>query len=254
MKISYGDNGAAKQEVLPPVVSAPTPYQPQPPVAPPRSRKLVSAGVGGMFGVMLSAAVLFGTETLAPADYKPSAIMGGYQGRLAAEVRARELETQAKYDAWIQQAQISIAQQQVGYQGQVQAVVANYQAAYERARLFSDATARIQQDYAHQVMVQKRQQQQPSTTVVSWAQVLADVLRPFDPETSQNIEDYADDTSQRLRDKLDDSIQQGVTVDVAGWDTGLPSPDAVRADLGKVKPIVIPPPPHISRDKPEGQD
>ncbi len=247
MKINYGDNGEATQEVVP-LPAAPAIYQPQPPVAPLRSRKLVSAGVGGICGFVLSATALFGAETLAPADYKPSAILGGYQGRYQAEIRAHDLETQAKYDAWVQQAQISVGQQQVGYQGQVQAVIANYQAAYERARLFSDATARIQQDYAHVVLVQKQQQQAGSTKVVSMAQVLADIVRPFSPNTAEKIDEYADDVSGRLREKLDASIQQGVTIDVMGWDTGLPSPEQVRADLEKVKPIVIPAPPRISRD------
>lgn len=251
MKISYGTDGTAQQQDAPPPVPV---YQPQPPIAPPRIGKIFSAGFYMFFGMVLLALALFGTETLAPADYKPSAMMGGYQGRFQAEIRAHELETQAKYDAWMQQAQISIAQQQAGYQGQVQAVIANYQATYERARLFSDATARIQQDYAHVVLMQKQQQQAGSTKVVSMAQVLADIVRPFLPDAADKIDDYANDVSGRLRDKLDASIQQGVTIDVAGWDTGLPSPEQVRADLGAIKPIVIPPPPHISRDRPEGQN
>lgn len=250
MKISYEENGTAQQDVLPPVPA----YQPLPPVVPPRPRKLVSAGMNMMVGVLLAGCALFGAETLAPADYKPSAIMGGYQGRLAAEVRARELETQARYDAWIQQAQVSIAQQQAGYQGQVQAIIANYQAAYDRARVFSDATARIQQDYVHLTMAQKQQQQAGSTMVVSWAQMLADILRPIDAAVSDMVDSYADDVSARLRGKLDASIEKGITIDVAGWNTGLPSPDQVRAEIGGIKPIVIPPPPHISRDAPEPRD
>lgn len=253
MKISYGNDGTAQQDIVP-VVPPPPPYQPLPPPLPPRRNRIVSAGGNMMVGALLLSCGVFGAETLAPPDYKPSAILGGYQGRMAAEVRARELETQAKYDAWIQQAQISIAQQQVGYQGQVQAVVANYQAAYDRARLFSDATARIQQDYSRQVLSQKRQQQDSSSGLVNLAQLGADLFRPFDPAISENLQTYADETSARLRERLDDSIQQGITVDVEGWDTGLPSPDAVRADLDKLKPIVIPPPPRISRDVPEGHE
>ena len=250
MKISYEENGTAQQDVLPPVPV----YQPLPPVAPPRPRKLVSAGMNMMAGVLLTGCVLFGTETLAPADYKPSAIMGGYQGRLAVEVRARELETQAKYDAWVQQAQVSIAQQQASYQGQVQAVLGNYQAAYDRARVFSEATARIQQDYVHLTVAQKQQQQAGSSAVVSFTQMLADVLRPFDADASGKIEAYSEDVSNRLRGKLDASIRQGMTIDVAGWDTGLPSPVVVQAQLATIRPIVIPPPPHISRDAPEARN
>lgn len=247
MKINYGDNGEAAQEVLP-LPAAPAIYQPQPPVAPPRGRKLVSAGFHMFFGMVLLMLALFSAETLAPENMRPSAVMGGYQGRLQVEIRAHDLETQAKYDAWVQQAQISVGQQQVGYQGQVQAIVANYQAAYERARLFSDATARIQQDYAHVVLVQKQQQQAGSTKVVSMAQVLADIVRPFSSDTAEKIDEYADDLYTRMRSKLDDAVQQGITINIEGWDTGLPSPEQVRADLEKVKPVVIPAPPRISRD------
>jgi len=38
-----------------------------------------------------------------------------------------------------------------------------------------------------------------------------------------------------------------VTIEVEGWDTNLPSPETVRAELGKVKPIIIPSPPRIHR-------
>lgn len=254
MKISYGNDGTAQQDIVPALPPPPPPYQPLPPPLPPRRNRIVSAGANMMVGALLLSCGVFGAETLAPPDYKPSAILGGYQGRMAAEVRARELETQAKYDGWIQQAQISIAQQQVGYQGQVQAVVANYQAVYDRARLFSEATARIQQDYSRQVLSQKRQQQDSSSGLVNLAQLGADLFRPFDPTISENLQTYADETSSRLRERLDDSIQQGITVDVEGWDTGLPSPDAVRADIARIKPIVIPPPPRISRDPREGHE
>lgn len=247
MKINYGDNGAAAQEVLP-LPAAPAIYQPQPPVAPPRIGKIFSAGFHMAVGMLLLMLALFSAETFAPENMRPSAVMGGYQGRLQVEIRARDLETQAMYDAWVQQAQISVNQQQVGYQGQVQAIIANYQAAYERARLFAEATTRIQQDYTHQIMIQKRQQQEGSGTVLNWAETLANVLRPFDPNTAEKIDEYADDLYTRMRSKLDDAVQQGITINIEGWDTGLPSPEQVRADLEKVKPIVIPAPPRISRD------
>lgn len=108
--------------------------------------------------------------------------------------------------------------------------------------------------YSRQLLSQKRQQQDSSSGLVNLAQLGADLFRPFDPTISENLQTYADETSARLRERLDSSIQQGITVDVEGWDTGLPSPDAVRADIARIKPIVIPPPPRISRDPREGHE
>ena len=243
--IEYGE-GTPRQDYDPAFLPVPM-YQPQPPVAPPAPKPRMSAGMGMIGGVLLSAAALFGAETLTPFAYKPSTVMGDYHGNMAAQTRAQELEVQAMYDEWVQKAQISVIQQQEDFRTQLNAVLANYQAAYDRARIFSDATAKMQQDYMHQVMVQKREQQTGSSSVINLAQVLADVLRPFSPELSDQFDTYADDTAARLRAKLDDAVQNGVTIEVEGWDTNLPSPETVRAELGKVKPIIIPSPPRIHR-------
>ena len=57
---------------------------------------------------------------------------------------------------------------------------------------------------------------------------------------------YSDSMSRDLTNRMTAAAMEGARIDVTGWDTGLPSPDAGRADLARFEPRPIPPPPVLS--------
>jgi len=214
---------------------------------PPRRRR-VPAVVQAALVSVTTAGLFIAMEVLAPVAAKPSTWLGSYNGRLVAETSAHQLETHAKYEAWAKRVELSVAQQNEAYRTNLQAIGVSYQMAHERARMFADATARIQQDYLHQRMAQTQSTQSGDLAVINLARIFGDLAVFIDPNAAQTAHAYADTISDRLKKELDEAVQTGVTVEVDGWDLNLPSPAEVTAKINAVPPLKIPPLPEISRD------
>lgn len=225
-------------------VAPPFPFQI---VAPPK-RPFISAGVGMIGGALLCAAAFYSAEMFAPLEYRPSTFTGTYSGRYAAEIKAHELETQAEFEDWAAEVRVSAEQQQEQYRATAQSMLQNYQATYDRTKIFADATARLQQAYVQQSMDVARSQQSMDVTVVNFARLFGRLAGLADPELGQSAIDYADSIGGQLQDELDRSVIEGVTVDVAGWDIDLASPQDVQSAFENIAPITFPDPPSISRD------
>ncbi len=222
-------------------------------VAPPK-RPFISAGVGMVGGALLCAVLFYAAEMFAPLEYRPSTFTGTYSGRYAAEIRAHELETQAEFEDWAAEVRVSAEQQQEQYRNIAQSVLQNYQATYDRTRIFADATARLQQNYVQQRMDVTRSQQGMDVTVVNFARLFGRLAGLADPELGQSAIDYADNIGGQLQDELDRSVTEGVTVDVEGWDIDLASPHDVQSAFENIAPITFPDPPSISRDASAEED
>lgn len=216
-------------------------------VAPPK-RPLVSAGVGMIGGALLAAGAFYAAEMFLPIEYRPSTFTGTYSGRYAAEIKAHELETQAEFEDWAAEVRVSAEQQQEQYRATAQSMLQNYQATYDRTKIFADATARLQQAYVQQSMDVARSQQSMDVTVVNFARLFGRLAGLADPELGQSAIDYADSIGGQLQDELDRSVIEGVTVDVEGWDIDLASPQEVQSAFENIAPITFPDPPSISRD------
>lgn len=231
------------------------PYRdPLPPIVDDRQfRKARGSVLGGMvsasimFLLLVLAVILL--EVFAGPQLRPSSFLAMFHGRQIAENKAYELETQAQYDAWAREVEARTNQIIEQYRAKTQAMQMNYQAVYERARVYSAATAEMQKDYVHQTMTQTRAQTTGSEQLANWANFFADIFRPVDPQLSENLETYSQGVSDRLRAKLDESVSKGVTIDVEGWDTGLPTPDQINQTYSDIKPLEMPPLPRMSRDK-----
>ena len=165
-----------------------------------------------------------------------------------AETNAHQLETHAKYEAWAKQVELSVAQQNEAYRTNLQAIGVSYQMAHERARMYADATAKMQQDYTHQRMAQTQTMQGGDIAVVNLARIFGNLAVFVDPNAAQVAHEYADTISDRLKKELDQAVQTGVLVKVEGWDLNLPQPADVTAKINAVPPLKIPPLPEISRD------
>ncbi|MCW2368826.1 hypothetical protein [Sphingobium sp. B11D3D] len=232
---------SAPQEVLPPLTPMPHYY-----MAPPK--RGISAVLMAFVASVGTLGVVISLEMAAPTDWKPSSVFGSYNGRLAAEIKAHDLETQAEYQNWAQGVQLSVNQQVDAYRTKIQAVGGHYQAAMERAQMFAGSTARMQEAYLQQKMGQVIAQQGGDYTVINMARILGDLFSIGDEQTGRQIHAYADNISDRLNRELNQAVQSGVLIKVDGWDTNLPSPYEVQAELANVPPIQLPPLPRMSRD------
>ena len=249
--MDYG--GDAPQQsgmVAMPQMVAGQPYQ----ILMPPQKKRVSAGAGMFFGILLCGSVLYGAEMFAPPEFRPSTLTGSYSGRYAAEIKAHDLETQAKYLDWAEEVKVSVAQQQEQYRATAQGMIANYQAAYDRSRIYAQTTAQIQHEYIQQRADIARQQQGTDGLVVNLARLLGRGLNAYEPGSGDDALAYADGIGQQMQDEVTRAVQSGATISVEGWNTGLPEPEQVRADFGKLSPIAFPELPKISRDAVDAVD
>lgn len=243
--MDYGGDAPQQSGMVaaPPMVAG-HPYQ----VVMPPQKKRVSAGAGMFFGVILCGAVLYGAEMFAPAELRPSTFTGSYGGRYAAEIKAHDLETHAAFMDWAEEVKVSVAQQQEQYRAAAQGMLNNYQAAYDRSRIYAQTTAQLQQDYVNQRTDIARQQQGTDQLVVNMARLWGRVVNVIEPGKGDDALAYADSIGSELQDELNSAVQNGVTVSVDGWDTGLPPPAEVRATIEAMPPITFPDLPEISRD------
>lgn len=244
--MDYGGDAPAQSGAIavPQQVAAAQPFQ----IVMPPQKKRFSAGAGMVAGVILSAAALYVAETFAPPAFRPSTFTGSYGGRVEAEIKAHDLETQAKFLDWAEEVKVSVAQQQDQYRNAAQGILNNYQAAYDRTRIYAQATAQLQQNYMQQRTEIAREQQGTDVFTINFARIWGRISNVLDEGSGDAALDYADSVGEQLQDELTDAVQNGVTVDVAGWDTNLPSPQQVRGEFDKLPPIKFPDPPKISRD------
>jgi hypothetical protein len=244
--INYHDDGNGAGDGAP---ALPV-HQPRHPAAimmPPRRRR-VPAVLQAAFVSVATAGLFITLEVTAPIAAKPSTWLGSYNGRLVAETNAHQLETHAKYEGWAKQVELSVAQQNEAYRTSLQAIGVSYQMAHERARMYADATAKMQQDYTHQRMAQTQTMQSGDIAVVNLARIFGNLAVFVDPNAAQTAHAYADTISDRLKKELDEAVQTGVLVKVDGWDLNLPPPADVTAKINAVPPLKLPPLPEISRD------
>jgi hypothetical protein len=194
----------------------------------------------------LGALALTGAEKYGPADWRPSTIVGTYDGRIAATVKAAELNQQARFDAWAAEARIATDQNAESYRAMMNAMIANYQASYDRGRIYAEAATRMQGQYASMRMNQVNAQSGSETGIINLVRMIGHGANALEAGSGNEALAYSDSMSRDLSNRMTAAAMEGARIDVTGWDTGLPSPDAVRADLARFAPRQIPPPPVLS--------
>lgn len=192
---------------------------------------------------LTGAAFFFGAEAYAPDGFRPSDLMGTYEGRITSAVKAAELEQQGKFDAWAGQVKVSVDQQVEQYRNQNQLTLAHYQAAMERAKIFVDATTRIQGQYVAYRMQQTQSQQATDIAVINWARLFGRIANGLEDGAGDAALNYSRNLGNELSTELTDAANGGATISVNGWDTGLPTIDDAQREIQRLKPITIPSPP-----------
>ena len=194
----------------------------------------------------LGALALAGAEKYAPDTWRPSTIIGTYDARVASAVKAAELNQQARLDAWAVEARIATEQNAEAYRGMMAATLANYQASYDRAKIYAEAATRMQGQYAQMCMSQVNTQSGAETGIINLVRMIGYGANALEAGSGNDALAYSDAMSRDLSNRMTAAAMEGSRIDVTGWDTGLPSPAAVRAEIGRFRPVPIPPPPVLS--------
>jgi len=207
---------------------------------------------------LTGAAALFTWETVAPEGYRVSTFMGTYEARVAAAVKAAELQQQSRYEAWAGSVKIAAEQNAEQYKALTQGVLSNYSATYDRAKIMAQAATQMQSNYLSVVMNQKASQQGGDTAIISFTRMIGRGLNALESGAGDAALNYSHDLSNELTQEMADAARAGARTDIVGWDTGLATPDQVRATIMSIEPLRIPPPPSIGEaatsigDRPEG--
>src|SRR3546814_2697996 len=85
--------------------------------------------------------------------------MGTYDARIAAAVKAAELQQQSRFDSWAANVTLAADQQSQQYKAVTEGVLTNYTASYDQAKIATQAAYEFQVRYASPIMGQKTQDQ-----------------------------------------------------------------------------------------------
>lgn len=196
--------------------------------------------------IVIAGSIFFGAEALAPANFKPSHLVGSYEAAISEQVKAAELRQQAKFDSYVKQVELANAQNVEQYKANAQAVLAGYNASWDRAKIFADATAKIQTQYVAYRMDQVRNRQSPDIGIANLARLWGRVANVMSPGSGDSAMEYSNRLGAELEAGLTAAAQNGQQISVEGWDTDLPSPAEVEQRLAALKPAPLPPPPSFA--------
>ena len=196
--------------------------------------------------IAIVGALFFGAEAFLPIEAKPSSLVGTYDARLQAQVEAATNQQKARYEGWAKQVELVKAQNTDKYRAATQGVLQHYTAGYERAKVFAEATARIQTLYVQARIAQRQVQQSGDQSIISLTRMFGRLFNVLEPGSGDAALSYAEGLSRELQSELDAAAQNGQTISVEGWNTDLPDPAEVQAQLEALKPEPLPPLPELS--------
>lgn len=194
---------------------------------------------------MTGAVMLFTWETYAPEGYRVSTFMGTYDARIAAAVKAAELQQQSRYEVWAADVKLAADQQLEQYKAVTQGVLQNYSATYDRGKIITQAAVELQGRYVTTLMNQKTQEQGMDVGIINLMRGFGRVMNGLDNGSGDDALAYADNLGGLLRKEITDAARDGAGTPVVSWDTGLASPGEIAGALATIKPLRIPPPPSI---------
>jgi hypothetical protein len=194
----------------------------------------------------LGALALAGAEKYAPDTWRPSSIVGTYDARITSAVKAAELNQQARFDVWTAEVKVASDQNAEAYRAAMNATLANYQASYDRAKIYAEAATRMQGQYAQMRMNQVGAQSGAENGIINLVRMFGHGANALESGSGDQAIAYTETMSRDVSNRMTQAAMEGARIDVTGWDTNLPSPDAVRSELGRFRPVPIPPPPVLS--------
>jgi hypothetical protein len=195
---------------------------------------------------VLGALALASAEKYAPDTWRPSTIIGTYDARIASAVKAAELNQQARFEAWAAQVKVASDQNAEAYRAAMTATNNNYEAVYARARIYAEASTRMQGQYAQMRMNQVNAQTGAENGIINMVKMIGYGMNALEAGSGDQALAYTEAMSRDVSNRMTQAAMEGARIDVTGWDTNLPSPETVRAELRRYQPVPIPPPPVLS--------
>lgn len=217
-------------------------------VAMPRRGFAVPSIVKTTAAFLMAGGMFFAAEAYAPPQYRPSTIMGTYDARVTAAVKASELQQQAKLELWSANAKLAIAQHEQQYRATTDGVIANFTAVYDKNKIITSALTQMQNGYVQQVMGQVIARQQTDNTVINFTRLWGRIANAVEDGAGDPALHYADNLGNELADELLKATRAGVQVDLNDTENPLPTPEEVRAELAKIKPLELPPLPKFGAE------
>jgi hypothetical protein len=254
-EVEYDGNGKAQINRVPQQSQRAMPqdqrgYYPQSPYGYPPYKEpfRVPAVVNTVFSIALAAAVFFGAQRFAPHDFKPSTIIGGFEAEVSEQLKAAELNQQAKMANYEAEVKVAVETQAKQSEMMLQAILQNYQAVYDRAKIMAEAANNYQGKYLDARIAQTTAVQSTETGLVSISKLIGLGFNLVKPGSGDAALEYAENLNVGLVAGLTQAAQEGVRVDLTtDWNIGLPPPSEVQAMVASVRPVQIPKPPTLSR-------
>ncbi|WAC47562.1 hypothetical protein OVA03_12735 [Asticcacaulis sp. SL142] len=195
--------------------------------------------------MLLGAGVMWGLEMYAPDQFKPSTFSGANQSRVEAAVEAAIAQQKAELDTYVKKVELVSQQNAEQYKTRLMATTQFYDAAYLRARVYAEATTRIQQQYITVRLQTKQQLLAPDIAVANLSRFWGYGKNYLAAGSGDAAMRYSEDLGNYVLDELTKTAMSGTTLKVEGWDDSLPPPYEVQAYLMDIEPIPYPAPPEF---------
>jgi hypothetical protein len=201
---------------------------------------------------LTGAATLFAWESYAPEAYRFTTLWGTGEARIAAAVKAAELQQQVGFEAYVAQVKLAADQQAEQYKAVTQGVLANYNANYEMTKITTQAYMQVQGRYADTLMNQKTMQQGADTGIINVARGFGRIMNVLQPGSGDDALNYANNLGGTLADEVTAAARKGTGTPIfENWQSRIASPAEVAATLASIKPFQLPPLPAIGEMRPK---
>jgi len=252
-EIQYNDDGNAQINRVPQQSQRSMPqdqgaYYQQPPYGYPPYKEpfRLPAVVNTIVSIGFAAALFFGMEKYAPHDLKPSTTVGAYESSIGQQLKAAELNEQARFSQYEAEVKVAVETQAKQNEMMLQAILQHYVALYDRAKTMTEAANNYQGKYLDATISQTAGVQSSDVGIVSIATLAGRGLNLIEPGSGDAALEYAEKINEGLRAGLNEAATQAVRVDLTGWKYGLPPPSEVQAIIASVRPVQIPKAPSLS--------
>lgn len=236
-------DGPARQDNIP--SDAPAPVSAIVNRLPPKKRFRIPEVAKSALLIAGGAALFLASEAVLPDGNRLTDLFGLSNARYELQRVRMEKQAQAELDAYVRAVEVANQQNIEMAKAQLQSQLQYYDASYARTKIFVEATARMQQSLIQSRIELASRAQGGDVGIINLTRMFGRVANAVEPGAGDSALGYAEALKNELYGELDRSVQTGTTVSIEGWDTDLPSPYEVRAQIATLEFTPLPAPPKI---------